>query len=170
MGISSRCPENIVLIGFMGSGKSTVGRLLARESGRYFLDADTLIESQQGRAIPEIFKKDGEDFFRALERESAEWMAACVRGTVISTGGGMPIVTERLRDMGRVVYLEISFEKIVERIGASQRRKRPLFSDLKRAKELFEMRRKVYEAQAEITVDASAPADRVIEEILDKIS
>ncbi len=170
MGISYRCPDNIVLIGFMGSGKSTVGRLLARESGRYFLDADTLIESQQGRAIPEIFEKEGEEYFRALERESAEWMAACVRGTVISTGGGMPIVTERLRDMGRVVYLEIAFEKIVERIDSAQRSRRPLFSDLEKAEELFERRRKIYESRADITVDASAPAERVVEEILKRVS
>ncbi len=154
----------------MGSGKSTVGRLLARESGRYFLDADILIESQQGRAIPDIFEEEGEEYFRALERESAEWMAACVRGTVISTGGGMPTVTERLGDIGKVVYLEIAFEKILERIDAAQRRKRPLFSDIESAKELYERRRKIYESRADMRVDASAPAERVVEEILKRIS
>ncbi|BBG64826.1 shikimate kinase I [Hydrogenimonas sp.] len=170
MGISSSCPENIVLIGFMGSGKSTVGRLLARRSGRYFLDADALIESQQGRPIPEIFAKEGEGFFRALERESAEWMAECVRGTVISTGGGMPIVTKRLRDIGRVVYLKIAFEKILERIPHSELQKRPLFSERKSAEALFMEREKIYGELAEIVVDASAPPEAVAEEILRKIA
>ncbi len=162
----SRCPENIVLIGFMGSGKSTVGRLLARKSGRYFLDADALIESQQGRPIPEIFTKEGEAFFRKLESESAEWMAKCVRGTVISTGGGMPLVVERLQDIGTVVYLKLPFEKILERIPPGERNGRPLFGDIERAERLYTEREKVYEARAHLTVDASASAEEVVETVL----
>ncbi len=165
MDIRSDCPENIVLIGFMGSGKSTVGRLLARRSGRYFLDADALIESQQGRPIPKIFTEEGEEFFRKLESESAEWMAKCVRGTVISTGGGMPLVVERLRDIGTVVYLKLPFEKILERIPPKERRGRPLFSDIESAERLYMEREKVYEARAHITVDASASAEEVAEAI-----
>ncbi|WP_457598029.1 shikimate kinase [Hydrogenimonas sp.] len=167
--MSSGCPENIVLIGFMGSGKSTVGRLLARRSGRYFLDADTLIESQQGRPIPDIFASEGEAFFRQLERESAEWMARCVRGTVVSTGGGMPLVVERLREIGRVVYLKLPFESIVSRVTSKERRQRPLFGDLDTARELYDARRSVYEAQAQIVVEAEGPPERIVSEILKRL-
>ncbi|WP_457595245.1 shikimate kinase [Hydrogenimonas sp.] len=167
--MSSGCPENIVLIGFMGSGKSTVGRLLARRSGRYFLDADTLIESQQGRPIPDIFASEGEAFFRQLERESAEWMARCVRGTVVSTGGGMPLVVERLREIGRVVYLKLPFESIVSRVTSKERRQRPLFRDLDTARELYDARRSVYEAQAQIVVEAEGPPERIVSEILKRL-
>ena len=162
----SRCPENIVLIGFMGSGKSTVGRILAKKSGRFFLDADVLIESQQGRAVSEIFTENGEAFFRRLERESAEWMASCVRGTVISTGGGMPLVTERLGDIGRVVYLKLPFEKILERISPRERSRRPLFADPQKARKLYLQREGIYESKAEAIVDAAAPAEEVADAIL----
>ncbi len=167
--MSSDCPENIVLIGFMGSGKSTVGRLLARRSGRFFLDADTLIESQQGCAIPDIFAFGGEALFRELERESAEWMARCVRGTVLSTGGGMPLVVERLREIGRVVYLKLPFERILERISSEERRRRPLFRDIRSARELYGRRVSLYEAQAQIVVDADAPPERIVSEILNRL-
>jgi len=150
----------------MGSGKSTVGRLLAKMSGRYFLDADVLIESAQGRAIASIFDDEGEAYFRELERESACWMAECVRGSIISTGGGMPLVVERLHDIGTVVYLKLPFEKILERISPEERAKRPLFHDLTEAKRLFEAREKIYEAQAQITVDAGRPVEEIAEEIM----
>lgn len=160
------CAENIVLIGFMGAGKSTVGRLLAQKSGRYFLDADTLIESEAGRRIDEIFKKEGEHAFREMERRCARWLAACVRGSVISTGGGMASVVEHLARIGTVVYLKLPWEEIVRRLTPQERRKRPLFSDLKEAKRRFERRRNLYETQARLIVDASRPPDEVVEEII----
>ncbi|BDY12859.1 shikimate kinase [Hydrogenimonas cancrithermarum] len=143
-----------------------MGRLLAQKSGRYFLDADALIESAQGRAIASIFNEEGEAYFRELERESARWMAECVRGSIISTGGGMPLVVERLHDIGVVVYLKLPFEKILERISPEERAKRPLFHDLAEAKRLFERREKIYEAQAQITVDADRPAGEIVEKIM----
>ena len=160
------CSENIVLIGFMGSGKSSVGRLLSKKSGRYFLDADALIESAQGRAISSIFENYGEEYFRELEIESARWMAECVKGSIISTGGGMPLVVERLHDIGKVVYLKLPFEKILERISAEERAKRPLFQDIEKAKNLFILREKIYEEQAQITVNADRPIDVIVDEIL----
>jgi len=160
------CSENIVLIGFMGSGKSSVGRLLSKKSGRYFLDADALIESVQGRVISSIFENYGEEYFRELEIESARWMAECVKGSIISTGGGMPLVVERLHDIGKVVYLKLPFEKILDRISAEERTKRPLFQDIEKAKNLFKLREEIYEEQAQITVNADRPLEAVVDEIL----
>ncbi|WP_236579123.1 shikimate kinase [Hydrogenimonas urashimensis] len=164
-----RCAENIVLIGFMGAGKSTVGRRLAQRSGRYFLDADALIESAQGKAIPSIFDEKGEAYFRQLEQQSARWLAECVRGSIVSTGGGMPMVVEKLRDIGTVVYLKISFEKILQRIRPEERKKRPLFNDTAKTRMLFEARERIYEKRAQITVDADRDPDAIVEEILSKI-
>ena len=160
------CSKNIVLIGFMGSGKSSVGRLLSKKSGRYFLDADALIESAQGRAISSIFESYGEEYFRELEIESARWMAECVKGSIISIGGGMPLVVERLHDIGKVVYLKLPFEKIVERITAKERAKRPLFQDIQEAKNLFKLRKKIYENQAQITINANRSIEAIVDEIL----
>jgi len=166
MATSSTCAENIVLIGFMGAGKSTVGRELARRTGRYFLDADALIEAAQGRAIASIFDEEGESYFRELEQQSARWMAECVRGSIISTGGGMPTVVDRLRQIGTVVYLRLPFDKILARIDTKERAKRPLFHDPERAERLYSEREKIYEAQAQIVVDADRPVDKIVEEIL----
>jgi len=160
------CAENLVLIGFMGAGKSTVGRLLAKETGRYFLDADALIESAQGRPIPSIFKENGETFFRSLEKESAEWLARCVRGSVISTGGGMPAVVERLHAMGRVIYLQLPFEEIVARLGPEERAKRPLFQNPDKARALYETRCALYERQADIILDARMSPHAIVEAVL----
>jgi len=170
MDISSGCADNIVLIGFMGAGKSTVGRRLARRSGRYFLDADALIETACGKAVRSIFDEEGEAYFRELERESARWLAECVRGSIVSTGGGMPMVVERLRDIGTVVYLKLPFEKILRRISPQERAKRPLFRDPAEARKLFETRAAIYEKQAQITVDAYGDVDSIVEEILTKLN
>ena len=166
MATDCNCAENIVLIGFMGAGKSTVGRLLAQKSGRFFLDVDALIESWVGRRIDEIFETEGEYAFREMERRCAEWLATCVRGSVISTGGGMATVTDRLRYIGRIVYLELSWEEILRRITPQERQKRPLFSDLKEARRRFEQRRRLYESQADLIVDASQPPEEVVDAIV----
>ncbi|WP_300363009.1 shikimate kinase [Hydrogenimonas sp.] len=169
MATSSGCADNIVLIGFMGAGKSTVGRALAKRTGRYFLDADALIETAQGKAIPSIFHDKGEAYFRELERESAKWLAECVRGSIVSTGGGMPTVVERLRDIGTVVYLKLPFEKILGRITPQERERRPLFHDPAHAERLFRAREPVYEKQAQIVVDADRDVETIVEEILSSV-
>ncbi|MBK9122227.1 MAG: shikimate kinase [Chloroflexi bacterium] len=81
-------PANIVLTGFMGTGKSTVGKLVADELRMSFVDTDTLIQSRAGRAIPAIFAEDGEAVFRAMERDVCVELAA-QHGLVVATGGGM---------------------------------------------------------------------------------
>ncbi len=169
MATASSCPENIVLVGFMGSGKSTVGRILAKRSARFFLDADALIESQMGMGIPKIFEDMGEEYFRSLERESAEWLHRCVKGSVISTGGGMPLVTEKIGEIGTVVYLKLTFEEILKRIPPAEREKRPLFRDLEKAEKIYTEREKIYEKVANITVDATQPPESVAEDIISSL-
>jgi shikimate kinase len=99
--------DNIILVGFMGAGKSVCGRLLARRLGRCFVETDDLITARHGRSIPEIFATEGEARFRALEAEVLESLRLKT-GDVIATGGGFPCREgrmEALRALGVVVWL-----------------------------------------------------------------
>ena len=87
--------KNIVLIGMMGSGKTTVGRLLARRLRRPCIDTDVLIEEREGRSIPDIFVQDGEDAFRALETALSKQLSA-QSGLIIACGGGLPLREEAI--------------------------------------------------------------------------
>src|SRR5258707_13556430 len=80
--------DNVVLVGFMGAGKSSVGRLLARRMGRCFVETDDMITAREGRSIPEIFAERGEAHVRALEEETVR-LLALKSGDVIATGGGL---------------------------------------------------------------------------------
>lgn len=100
--------KNLVLIGMMGSGKTTVGRLLAQRLGRELADTDALIEQRQGRAIPDIFAQDGEEGFRALELELCRELSGR-QGLVIACGGGLPMqegAIAALKENGLVFWLD----------------------------------------------------------------
>ncbi|MCI9367204.1 MAG: shikimate kinase [Oscillospiraceae bacterium] len=100
--------KNIVLIGMMGCGKTTVGRLLSRRLGLELADTDALIEAREGRSIPEIFASDGEAYFRALELELCRELAGR-EGLVIACGGGLPLQDEAiaaLKQNGLVFWLD----------------------------------------------------------------
>ena len=100
--------KNIVLIGMMGSGKTTVGGLLAKRLQRPFADTDALIEEREGRAIPDIFVQGGEDAFRALELEVSRELSG-KSGLVIACGGGLPMQDEAiaaLKQNGLVFWLD----------------------------------------------------------------
>ncbi|MFN2377801.1 MAG: shikimate kinase [Candidatus Binatia bacterium] len=119
---------HVVLTGFMASGKTAVGRRLARRLGYDFLDTDQVIEEKAGSAISEIFQRSGEAAFRALERETISNLAL-ERPTVIATGGGTFVDAgnrEVLHRLGPVVCLVTSTDTILERVGRSE--KRPLAS------------------------------------------
>ena len=99
--------KNIVLIGMMGSGKTTVGKLLAQRLRRPFVDTDARIEEREGRSIPDIFEWDGEEAFRALERELARELSAR-SGLIIACGGGLPTqdgAINALKQSGLVFWL-----------------------------------------------------------------
>jgi shikimate kinase len=119
---------NLYLVGFMGVGKSALGRKAARELGMRFIDSDHQIEKEQGKKIPEIFASEGESYFRELERqfiESGHPQAGCV----VSCGGGLvvePGMKELLKEKGVVICLFASAESIIER--TSRNKNRPLLN------------------------------------------
>lgn len=116
--ISADTLPNIVLTGFMGVGKTTVGTLIAHRLKRPFVDTDTVIVQRQGRSIGQIFAQDGEAAFRALERELAVELAKH-RGLVIATGGGMlvdPFNREQLARSGILICLDASPDTIAQRL------------------------------------------------------
>ena len=137
----------------MGSGKSTVGRMLAKKLNTYFLDTDVLIESFENKKITEIFKKEGEEAFREMEKRCFEWIKNNVKNTVISVGGGFPVYIPEIKEAGKVIYLKVEFEIILKRMSEDEIKKRPLFQDIKKAKELFKKRDKIYAELADIIIE-----------------
>jgi len=144
--------NNIILTGFMGSGKSTIGRILAKKMDSYFLDTDSLIEHFENREISEIFKNDGENYFRECEKKVFEWIKKNVKNSVISTGGGLPMFVPEIKEAGKVIYLKVEFDDIVSRLTKEEIAKRPLFQDLDQAKKLFDKRDKIYSKLADFTI------------------
>jgi shikimate kinase len=150
--------DNVILVGFMGAGKSSVGRLLARRLGRCFVETDDMIIAREGRSIPEIFATHGEAHFRAAEAEAVR-LLALKRGDVIATGGGLPCregVPEALRALGTVVWLAGDFATLYDRArGAAA--DRPMLAGRSRAdaEALYRLREPFYR-QADITVDTTA--------------
>ena len=109
--------KNIILYGFMGTGKTTVGRMLATKSGSAFIDTDAEIVKRQGMSIPDIFATRGEEYFRQCEAELVQELAG-KRGTIISTGGGTmrnPANVAALHGSGIVVYLVADVDTILAR-------------------------------------------------------
>jgi shikimate kinase len=124
---------NVVLIGFMASGKSAVGRRVARRLGYRYLDTDRFIESELGCTIAELFATKGEAHFRALESRLARRLKA-LSNTVIATGGGMPISPgnlDALKQAGTVVFLNADIEEIVQRLERDTRRPKVQGGDLR---------------------------------------
>ena len=149
---------NIILEGFMGSGKSTVSELLSDKLELELIDTDEAIEEAEGRKIPEIFEQDGEEAFRDMETGLMEMVISeHMRETVISLGGGLPIREknrELLKRAGKVVYLRTSPETVYDRLKGDETR--PLLKSedpLARIKELQDERGKIYEEAADIIVD-----------------
>jgi shikimate kinase len=149
--------KNIILIGFMGVGKGTTARAFAKKYNLYNIDTDDLIESKENKQVKKIFEKKGETYFRAQEQATADWISACVKGTVISCGGGFYKV-DNLKKLGTIVLLDASFEWIHSRLktaknSESKLAKRPLFSDEKKVKALYKERKKSYKKLADVVVD-----------------
>ncbi|MDQ7044306.1 MAG: shikimate kinase [Sulfurimonas sp.] len=166
--------KNIILIGFMGVGKGTIAREIIKNYSYMAIDTDDLIESMDNRKIKTIFLKEGEDYFRKLEKDVSLWLEKSVKNTLISTGGGFYKV-ENLKKIGTVVLLDSPFDKIIERIkehpnAKAKLKKRPLLSDMKAAKDLYKLRRPEYLEVADIIIDVSdKSAKECAKEILKKV-
>lgn len=152
----------------MGSGKSTIGRVLAKKLNTYFIDTDNLIENFENRSIKEIFEKEGEEVFRQKEKECFEWIKKDVRNTIISVGGGFPVFVPEIKEAGVVIYLKVEFEEIVKRLSREEIDKRPLFQNLKSAKELFDKRDLIYSQLADIII-RNENLDETIKTILKEL-
>ena len=156
------------LIGMMGTGKSTVGRLVAVRSKAPFVDLDEAIEAAEGRTIPEIFAAAGEDAFRAVEADAVEGVAG--RPVVVATGGGAvtrPGVAARMRRSGTVVWLDASPSLLLERVGSGDGRPMLEGDPRQRLEELAARRAPAYRAAAHHRVEVGG---RSPEEIADEVA
>ena len=152
-------PLNVILIGFMGCGKTTVGHLLARQLGFQFLDTDQLIVKKARRPIPAIFEQEGEAGFRTLETSVLDDLATATNRTVIATGGGIATIPDnipKLRGLGLVIWLNPPEEVLFRRIMRNH--DRPLVcteNPRQTVHDLLAIRRPLYTSAAELDVDVS---------------
>ena len=140
--------ENIVLIGMPGCGKSTLGRLLAEQTGKKFVDMDEVIEKKAGISIPEIFKKYGEKHFRDMESEVAVELGK-EKGQVIATGGGVVLKPENMRALsqnGRIIFLQRPIEALATN-------GRPLSKDMDTLKTMYGHRLPLYNKYSQLTME-----------------
>ena len=152
----------IYLTGFMGAGKTSVGRALAQKLGWDFIDLDFQIEDSSKESIEDIFTSAGEQEFR--KRETQQLRQLNLENIVIATGGGAFIYNhDWMLKNGTVVYLEVPFEILVSRIGAET--SRPLW---KNAQQLFDERQKIYES-AHLRVNAARDVDLIVAEIVERL-
>jgi len=162
-------PDNIILIGFMGAGKSTVGKLLARRLKREFIDVDSVIEEIMGMDIGQIFSKYGERYFRLVESKVVKEVLKG-NGRVVACGGGVVLMADNIKALkqgGVVIYLRVNADEIYKRL--SKVANRPLLNvkdRLSRIKELLRRREPLYLKAADIIVDAGGKSP---EELVDEI-
>ncbi len=166
--------RNVILVGFMGAGKSTVGRLLARRLGRCFVETDAMITAREGRSIPEIFTDRGEVYFRQLEAEALDALAE-KHGHVIATGGGFPCgpgVMDRLLQLGTVVWLAADFDAAYARANRTGGRPMLAGRSAEDAAALYRTRQEIYR-RAHLSIDTShltidAVVGRIVRHLRDR--
>ncbi len=170
-----RAPQRIALTGFMGSGKTTVGRLLAARLGWQFVDLDSAVEQRAGKTVPQIFSEEGEETFRQAEAAALKELLQLPE-TVIALGGGAPTwpaVRDLLAGDGALILLHLHapFPVLYERCVAQARdprsTPRPLLSESEAAERRYKHRLSIYAAISHRTIDvAEMDAQQVVAEIL----
>lgn len=162
--------KNIILIGFMGSGKTTTGKALKEKTDMTFVDTDELIEAYEGCKISEVFADKGEAYFRRLENETLKNLLSSTDNKVISTGGG--IVTNKeniplLKQLGKVFYLRTKPETVVERLEGDKSRPLLVGEDrLIKVEQLMTDRKELYEMAADKTIDTDYLSGNEIVDII----
>ena len=155
----------VVLTGYMGAGKSSVGRALAARLERPFVDSDTRIEADAGIDIPKIFATKGELWFRRTEERTIREIVGDEPPGVLSVGGGA-VESQKTRDFLRrnatVVWLEVAPDLLWARVSGSNR---PLATDQERFARRYARRRSAYADAATVTIDATPPLDAVVDAI-----
>lgn len=162
--------DNIILIGFMGCGKTSIGSKLSFRLHRNFIDTDKQIEKKQGRAISDIFREEGEVFFRQLETECLKDLLGQQNNSIIAVGGGLPLQKENrelLHRLGYLIYLQVTPDTIYKRLRSDTTR--PLLqgdNPRDRIAELLNRRSSVYTATADMVMDTDG---KEFEQIMDEI-
>lgn len=160
---------NIILIGFMGSGKTTVGKALSKEYMRDFLEMDAHILKKTGfKNMSELFDKKGEDFLRQNEAELASEIKNR-DGLIVSTGGGVVINSTLMKDLksnkSKVIFLHSSFDELMKRVE-KDKTPRPLFKDRKEAVKLYNFRLPLYKKYADFFIRTNG---KTVKEIVHEI-
>ena len=152
--------QNILLVGMPGSGKSTIGKMLAEKSGREFVDTDEMIVTKEGRTIPEIFATDGEQYFRKVEAECVR--EACKKmGLVIATGGGA-VKRENNRNAMKENSVVVFLDREISYLATDSR---PLSSSEEKLKIMYEERLPLYKSVADFTVKVNDNAQTTLSEV-----
>jgi len=161
--------DKVYLIGFMGAGKSTVARALGRRLDWRVEDIDDRIEAREGRTVAAIFAREGEAYFRAVERKVLVDVLP-LRHTVVATGGGTFVDPENRAAINRdglSVWLDVPLPELIRRLPADGRR--PLAADREQLERLYAVRTLAYQ-QAALRLDAgSTPVEGLVEQVLDAI-
>jgi len=162
--------KNIVLCGFMGSGKSTIGNLLSKKMGMAFIDLDAYIEKKENKSVSQIFADSGEEYFRQLEKNAVKELAY-KKSVILATGGGTLTFRENvdiLKNAGnKIILLDLPVEVVEQRLQGDT--KRPLLNRPDKEKvmrELYEKRLPLYRNAADIVVNASNSPMQVCMEIM----
>lgn len=165
--------DNVILIGFMGCGKTSVGIRLSYALKRTIIDTDKWIERKQEMSISEIFASKGEEAFRRMEKECLLQLIESENGRIISTGGGLPVREENhalLKQLGRVYYLKVTPQVVYERLKGDTTR--PLLQGLnpqEKIRELLVYREPLYEKCADYVIEVSDKSfDEIIAQIVEK--
>ena len=164
----------LFLIGYMGCGKSTLGRKLARRLGGEFVDTDSLVEEREGASVADVFRYEGEQRFREVERAVLDGVIDRGAAAVVSTGGGLPVWAdnmERMNAAGCTVYLRRTVQQIAGRLSPYGRRKRPRLRDLSDEELVAFMERDMasrepFYSRATLVVDCGVRSD---DELIDYI-
>lgn len=166
--------KNIVLCGFMGSGKSTVGRLLAQQLNRTFVDLDSYIEKTAGQTVREIFSTVQEEGFRRLETAAVAELCSQT-GLVLALGGGTVLKAENvalLKQNGIIFYLKVSAETVLQRLKGDTTRPLLLGSEAEKMQKvctLMQQRTPLYTAAADVEICADSSAEETAKQILSNL-